>query len=225
MKGLTDYDALGLAELVRTGEVKPVELVDAAIDSIEAVNPDLHAVIYKAYDYARNHADKVPMDGTFAGVPYMMKELATLWEGLPQTNSCKFFKDFVAPVDHELVTRLKRAGFLLVGKTNAPEFGWALTTEPEMYGKTHNPWRSDVTPAPTSRTMPAPSWPRIEGNSPSGSPPESVNASVWQMPVAFSSTSTSPAFGPSSWTVSITSGSPGLWATAALTSILATPLS
>ena len=73
---------------------------------------------------------------------------------------------------------------------------------------TWSPFFTDVTPGPTSTTMPAPSWPKITGNSPSGSAPERVNSSVWQMPVALISTSTSPAFGPSRSTVSITSGLP-----------------
>src|SRR5690242_3343304 len=88
---------------------------------------------------------------------------------------------------------------------------------------TWSPLFSLVTPGPTSTTIPAPSWPRIEGKTPSGSAPERVNSSVWQMPVALISTSTSPAFGPSRRTVSIASGAPALWATAARTSILFSP--
>src|SRR5687767_12578173 len=84
---------------------------------------------------------------------------------------------------------------------------------------TWSPFFTEVTPAPTSTTTPAPSCPRIAGNSPSGSAPERVNSSVWQMPVALISTSTSPAFGPSSRTVSIVSGAPALCDTAARTSI------
>src|SRR5690242_9583679 len=85
---------------------------------------------------------------------------------------------------------------------------------------TWSPLFSVVTPAPISTTIPAPSCPRIAGKSPSGSAPERVNSSVWQMPVALTSTSTSPAFGPSSRTVSIVSGAPALCATAARTSIV-----
>src|SRR5579872_4472029 len=84
---------------------------------------------------------------------------------------------------------------------------------------TWSPFRTDITVGPTSTTTPAPSWPRIAGNSPSGSAPDSVNSSVWQMPVALISTITSPALGPSSCTVSIWSGLPAWNATAARTSI------
>src|SRR5579863_1769390 len=81
---------------------------------------------------------------------------------------------------------------------------------------TWSPFFSDVTPGPTSITTPAPSWPKITGNKPSGSPPERVNSSVWQTPVALISTSTSPALGPSISTVSVVSGAPDFHATAAL---------
>src|SRR5579871_1169576 len=84
-------------------------------------------------------------------------------------------------------------------------------------GMTWSPFLSDFTSAPVSTTMPAPSCPRIAGNNPSGSAPESVNASVWQMPVALISTSTSPARGPSRSTLVTSSGSPALFAIAALT--------
>src|SRR5205085_2500583 len=84
---------------------------------------------------------------------------------------------------------------------------------------TWSPFRTEVTPAPTSTTTPAPSWPRIAGNRPSGSAPDRVNSSVWQMPVALISSSTSKAFGPSSCTVITSSGLPGATATAARTSM------
>src|SRR6185295_8590787 len=90
-------------------------------------------------------------------------------------------------------------------------------------GITWSPLRTVVTPAPMSTTTPAPSCPSIAGKSPSGSPPDRVNSSVWQRPVALISTSTSPAFGPSSWTVSTTSGAPALYATAARTSMVEAP--
>ena len=150
MDDFGSYDALGLSALVKAGEVTPLELVEEAIRRIEAVNPQLNAVIYKNYDDARERAGADVPDGPFQGVPYLIKELATMWEGIPQTNSSAYCKDFVAPYDHEVVARLKRSGFVLVGKTNAPEFGWALTTEPEMYGRTNNPWAEGISPGGSS---------------------------------------------------------------------------
>lgn len=116
-------DALGLGAFVRKGEVSPRELVEEAIERIERVNPQLNAVILKTYELARTLAEGPRSTGPFAGVPYLLKELATLWQGLPTTNACPYFKDFVAPVDMEIVRRIKAAGFILVGKTNAPEMG------------------------------------------------------------------------------------------------------
>lgn len=137
-------DGLGLGELVRKGELKPIELVDESIRRIEELNPQLNAVIHKSYDAARAIAQGPLPDGPFQGVPYLLKELATMWEGQPTTNSCPYLKDFVSPLDLEIVTRVKSAGFILVGKTNAPEFGWALTTEPKLYGPTLNPWKEGI---------------------------------------------------------------------------------
>src|SRR5690606_31539109 len=88
---------------------------------------------------------------------------------------------------------------------------------------TWSPFFTEVTPGPTSTTMPAPSWPRMAGKRPSGSAPDSVKSSVWQMPVALTSTSTSPARGPSSCTVMISSGLPAATATAARTSMVVSP--
>src|SRR5271168_1285140 len=83
-------------------------------------------------------------------------------------------------------------------------------------GMTWSPLRNEVTPGPTSTTMPAPSWPNIAGNKPSGSAPERVNSSVWQTPLALISTRTSPALGPSKSTVMISKGLLAAVATAAL---------
>ena len=140
-----ERDGLGLAELVHEGEVSPLELVEAAIEVIEALNPSLNAVVHKHYDMARSAASDVDRDAPFAGVPYLLKELATSWKGSPNTNSSSYLKDVVSDFDAEVVTRIKKAGFLLVGKSNAPENGWSISTEPKLYGATVNPWKSELT--------------------------------------------------------------------------------
>ena len=146
----TSSDALALGALVRAGEVTPAELVETAISVIDRVNPGLNAVVHRLYDMARAQVAAVPTDAPFAGVPYLLKELASMWEGAPLTNSCAWMKDLRAPVDSESTRRTKAAGFVLVGKSNAPENGWAITSEPKLYGATHNPWRADVTPGGSS---------------------------------------------------------------------------
>ena len=110
-----ESDGLALAELVRKGEVQPIELVEAAVAVIEQVNPQLNAVIHKLYDMGRDAAKTVDRQSPFAGVPYLLKELATSWNGAPNTNSSYYLKDVVSNSDAEVVKRLKKAGFLLVG--------------------------------------------------------------------------------------------------------------
>ena len=83
-----DSDGLRIAELIRDGEIAPGEIVEAAIDAIERVNPRLNAVVHKAYDAARAAAAAVRRDLPFAGVPFLIKELATMWAGEPPTNGC-----------------------------------------------------------------------------------------------------------------------------------------
>lgn len=141
----TSSDATALGALVRSGQVSPAELLDTAITVIDRVNPQLNAVIHKLYDMARDQLAAVPAQAPFAGVPFLLKELASMWQGAPLTNSSRWMKDVRAPFDSEAARRTKAAGFVLVGKSNAPENGWSISTEPKLYGVTHNPWRPDVT--------------------------------------------------------------------------------
>lgn len=144
-------DALDLAARVRRQEVTPAELLDAALIVIDRVNPRLNAVVHRLEEMARAQVVAgVDLAASFAGVPYLLKELATMWQGAPLTNSCAWLSHAKAPADSEAVRRIKAAGFVLVGKSNAPENGWAITTEPKLYGATHNPWRDDVTPGGSS---------------------------------------------------------------------------
>jgi len=141
----TTSDALQLGEHVRNGEVSAAEVLEAAITVIDRVNPQLNAVIHKLYDMARAQLATVPENAPFAGVPFLLKELASMWKGAPLTNSCAWMKGVLSPIDSEASRRIKAAGFVLVGKSNAPENGWSISTEPKLYGVTHNPWRADVT--------------------------------------------------------------------------------
>ena len=120
-----ESDATGLGALVRAGAVSPVELAEEAIRRIEAYNPTLNAVCIKTYDIGRKTAANPALpDGPFKGVPFLAKDLGTLWTGVPVTNACPYFKDFVATEDMEYVRRIKRLGVVLVGKSNSPELGW-----------------------------------------------------------------------------------------------------
>jgi amidase len=144
------YDGLGLAELVRKKEVQPIELVEEAVRRIEELNPQLNAVIHKMYDYARRTAKGPLPEGPFAGVPFLLKDLVAAFAGEPLRKGSRFFADYVPDHDTELVARFKAAGLIILGKTNAPEFGLAPVTEPELFGPCRNPWDPTRTPGGSS---------------------------------------------------------------------------
>lgn len=146
----SQYDGLGLAELVRKKEVQPIELVEEAIGRIEAVNPRLNAVIHKMFDSARKAAQGPLPEGPFAGVPFLLKDLVAACANEPLRKGCRFFSDYVADHDTELVARFRAAGVILVGKTNVPEFGLTPVTEPELFGPCRNPWDLTRTPGGSS---------------------------------------------------------------------------
>ncbi len=135
------YDALGLAELVRRKEVTPDELLDAAIGRVEARNPAVNAVVMKLYDYGRKAiADGLP-NGPFRGVPFLMKDLTSPVAGVRMTRGSRFFADTPpSSADSVHVKRLKRAGLVIFGRTNTCELGLSLTCEPQLHGPTRNPW-------------------------------------------------------------------------------------
>ena len=135
------YDALALADLVRRKQVTPDELLEAAIERVEARNPAINAVTMKLYDYGRQAiADGLP-DGPLRGVPFLMKDLTSPVAGVRMTRGSRFFADTPpSPADSEHVKRLKRAGLVIFGRTNTCELGLSLTCEPQLHGPTRNPW-------------------------------------------------------------------------------------
>ena len=153
MSGFNDYsayDGLGLADLVRTGQVRPEEILDAAIARIESLNPRLNAVVHTMYDEARRTIAAGLPKGAFAGVPFMLKDLSALYEGAPTTNGSRLFAGHVADHDSEITRRYRAAGLVVIGKTNTPEFGLNVTTEPVMHGPTLNPWDPGRNPGGSS---------------------------------------------------------------------------
>jgi len=150
MDEYTSFDATALAALVRQKQVKPIELVDAAIEWIEYLNPTLNAVVTPMYEQARETAvGKLP-DGSFTGVPFLLKDLGATFGGVRMTHGSVFMRNFIPDHDNELVTRLKRAGLIVIGKTNTPELGILPTTEPRLFGATRNPWDITRTPGGSS---------------------------------------------------------------------------
>ncbi len=136
-------DATAQAELVRKKEVKPIELVEAAIERIERLNPRLNAVITTMYEQARREAEGELPEGPFTGVPFLLKDLLAACKGVPMAFGSAFSRDYVPDYDSELVVRLRKAGLVLLGRTNVPEFGILPTTEPHAFGPTRNPWDTE----------------------------------------------------------------------------------
>jgi amidase len=140
---LTHLDATAQAELIRSGEVTPLELVDAAIARIEKLNPQLNAVIIPLFEKARTQAKSPTLpNGPFRGVPMVLKDLVCATAGDPLHSGMRLLKDMnhVSPHDTYLAAKFKAAGFICVGRANTPELGLIPTTEPQAYGPTHNPW-------------------------------------------------------------------------------------
>jgi amidase len=147
---LAYLDSTAQAELVRKKKVKPIELVEAAIERIENLNPTLNAVITPMYEYAREQAAGPVPEGPFAGGPFLLKDFLAEFAGVRFTEGTAFLRDYVPNEDSELVKRHKRAGLIIVGKTNTPELAIGVTTEPHLFGPTHNPWDTDRTPGGSS---------------------------------------------------------------------------
>jgi amidase len=134
------HDATSLAALVRRGEVSSLDLVETAIGRIERLNPRVNGVIHRMDESARRTATAPLPSGPFAGVPLLLKDLVSTVAGEPFRCGSRFLRHYVAPHDSELVRRYRAAGFVLLGKTNTPEFGLTPFTEPALFGPTRNPW-------------------------------------------------------------------------------------
>ena len=145
------YDALGLAALVKAGEVSATEVLEAAIERVEARNPAVNAVVTKLYDHAAQAIEAGLPEGPLTGVPYLLKDLFTSLAGVRCAHGSRFFADLLPATDDSLhVTRLKQAGMVIYGMTNSCELGLSLTCEPQLYGPSRNPWDLERTPAGSS---------------------------------------------------------------------------
>ena len=118
-----NYDGLGLAELVHKKQVKPIELLETAVSEMETLNPQINAVIHTMYEQARVAAQNVTT-GRFAGVPILLKDIGQGIKGEPKTLGSRSLVNYRAKKDSEYVKRLRNGGFLFLGQTNVPEFGF-----------------------------------------------------------------------------------------------------
>lgn len=153
MTAFADYDqhdAVGLADLVRSGAAHPRELLAAAIANTERSNASINAVVHKLYERAMEVAEGPIRDGPLAGVPFLLKDLGSAMAGVPLTGGSRYLMRFVPDFDSAVVSRYKGAGLVIFGKTNTPEFGLVAVTEPELHGPTRNPWDPTRTPGGSS---------------------------------------------------------------------------
>lgn len=161
------HDAIGLAELVRSGRASARELLDIAISRTEAVNPAINAIVLKDYDAARQRAsrddarrgngadvasgaDGAGTHAALAGVPFLIKDLGTPVAGLRMAMGSRHYRHFIPTEDAPLVTLAKAAGLNIFGKTSTSELGQMPYTEPELFGPCRNPWNLDHTPGGSS---------------------------------------------------------------------------
>src|SRR6202047_1967062 len=134
-----NYDAVGLADLVRKKYVTARELLDEAIMRTGKVDPQINAVVVKHHDYAQRQIDRGLPDGLFTGVPFLLKDLEFL-EGTRTTSGASIYKDHIADRTSTLAQRFLDAGLTIFGKSASPEFGLLPTTESRLFGPTRNPW-------------------------------------------------------------------------------------
>ncbi|WP_225413347.1 amidase [Stigmatella hybrida] len=144
------FDGMGLASLVQRKEVSPAELVRVAFQAIAAVNPSLNAVIATLEEEAQAALKRGLPAGPFTGVPFLIKDLGVHAAQIPSSQGTRTFKDLVFPHDSALMARYRRAGLVLVGRTNAPELGLNISTEPLAWGPSRNPWHLAFSPGGSS---------------------------------------------------------------------------
>lgn len=138
-----NYDAVGLAELIGTGQVTQQEVLESALERLAEHNGKLNAVIHLIEPQA-------PEDGPLQGVPFLMKDMVSHIKGEPLRRGSRFLENHISDHDSNLTRRYRQAGLVILGKTNTPELGLQPTTEPALFGPTRNPWDLERTPGGSS---------------------------------------------------------------------------
>lgn len=143
--------AYRLAQLVRDHEVSATDLVNTAYQQIDRLNPDLNAVITTRHQQALGEAAQLKDTGQpFLGVPILLKGLGQSLAGEPSTNANRLFQDYRATITSNYTRRLQAAGFIIIGQTNFPEFGFKNVTDSQMYGDAKNPFNTAYSPGGSS---------------------------------------------------------------------------
>jgi amidase len=145
------HDALAVGQLVKTGKLGARELLDGALARLRTLNRSLNAVTDFYDGPLLEKSVAMAGKGPFEGVPFVVKQLMADCAGTPTTLGSRFFASQpVAVADSAAVARMRRAGLVIVGRTNTSEFGLAPTTEPAFGGATLNPWRKGLSPGGSS---------------------------------------------------------------------------
>ncbi|EMD28254.1 amidase [Amycolatopsis azurea] len=139
---MSELDAIGTAEAIRSGTASAREVIEAAIDRIEKLDPAVNAVVSTRFEQALAEVDRGLPAGPLHGVPVLIKDLGATVAGLPSTGGSRLFAERIAGGDSELVARYRRAGMVVLGMTNSAELGKNASTEPALFGPTRNPWRA-----------------------------------------------------------------------------------
>lgn len=142
---ITTMSALALSQAIKTKQVSCVEVMDAYLDKIEVLNPKVNAIVslQDREDLTKQAKEKDQQlangqySGWMHGFPHAVKDLSSV-KGIPLTNGCPIFKDFVPQHDAIMVERIKNAGAIIIGKTNTPEFGLGSNTINNVFGTTYN---------------------------------------------------------------------------------------
>jgi Asp-tRNA(Asn)/Glu-tRNA(Gln) amidotransferase A subunit family amidase len=137
------HDALSLAQLVKTKEVTPEELLNAALARAAEVNPKINAIVIDHEDVARKALKDGLPQGPLTGVPYLLKDLGAMLKGTVTTGGLSLYRETVAQADTTFVERCKKTGLVIFGKTHSPELGLSPSSESRMFGATRNPWNLD----------------------------------------------------------------------------------
>lgn len=141
IKEYVKYDGLGLAELVKKKEVNAKELKQAALEVLAVVNPKINVIATAIHQEIGNESN-IP-DGSFIGIPFILKDTPTMAAGVPANNGCKFIEGLTSDHDSELMIRFRKAGLIPIATSTVPELSSNATTESILYGVTRNPWNLD----------------------------------------------------------------------------------
>jgi amidase len=145
----SSYDALGLAELIASGQVTAKEIGTLALAAIDMVNPILNCVV-QTFPERLGALGRAPPAGPFAGVPTLLKDLYKFENGTLSEGGCLLTQGLVGWYDSEVVLRLRRAGLVILGRSTVPEMGWSSTCDTRLAGLTRNPWNLDRYPGGSS---------------------------------------------------------------------------